>query len=90
MSSVLSLKPRKGVVLAELKKQDSEKNGILLPDSARKIEGLVTIIAVHPSSSLKAGEKVIIEELDEDKIIEENGNKYILLSESIIAAVVED
>ena len=87
------------VIVKPIEKEEVRKSGIILPDTAKEKPQEGEIIAVGPGRTNKKGEKIALELKAGDKVIfakysgseiKLDGQKYLIMSESDILALVAD
>lgn len=81
------------VVIKRLEAEEKTKGGIILSSSAKETPQVAEVIAAGPGTEdvkveVKAGDKVIFTKYGGNEI-EYDGEKYIILSQKDILAVIE-
>ena len=89
----MNILPFEDRLLVKRKVQRLESNlGILIPDSVEETatcEGEIVRVGTESSGKLKAGQKILFEEFT-GRELELDDEKYIILSEESVIAILED
>ena len=92
------IKPFRDYVVLEKVPEEKQVGGIILATSKDNDSALATVVAVGPGYTTKEGQKIEVEAKVGQKVIYkkysvtdyvENGNKFMLIKDSDILAVVE-
>jgi len=87
-----------GVVIKQLEAEEKTTGGIILPDTAKEKPQIGKVVAVGPGKTMDNGKLMPMSVKKGDKVIygkyvgndvEIDGEKYVVLKESDILAIVE-
>ena len=88
-----------GIVIKQLEAKDKTAGGIILPDSAKEKPQIGKVISVGPGRTLDNGKVVPLELKKGDKVyyskymgneVEVKGDKYVIIKEKDVLAIIED
>lgn len=78
------------VIVQRLEPEDTVKGGIILPDSAKKKQETAVVFAIgNKETTVKVGDKVLMDKYSGQEVTVEDEEFIILKSEDIIAIIEE-